>query len=118
MERNRLIMLFENYRLGTLILILPAFLVMEFGQLFYAALRGLFWPKFKVYRYFLQPKNWIRMIRNKRRKTKLRKIKDRELAKLIVGKIEFQEIANPILKYLVNPIFNLYWHVVKQLIFW
>lgn len=118
MERNRLIMIVENYRLGTLLLIFLPFLVMELGQLGYALLRGLFWTKLKVYGYFLQPKNWIRIIKNKRRKAKLKKVKDRELAKLIVGKIEFQEIANPVLKYLVNPIFDIYWKIVRNLIFW
>ncbi len=58
------------------------------------------------------------MIKNKKAKAKLRKVKDRELARLIVGKLEFQEIANPILNYVVNPVFNLYWRVVRNLIFW
>ncbi len=118
MERNRMIMMFENYRLGTLFLILPAFFAMEIGQLGYALLRGLFWTKLKVYGYFLKPKNWVRMVKNKRRKARLRKVGDRQLAKLIVGKLEFQEIANPVLKYLVNPVFNLYWKIIRQLIFW
>lgn len=118
MERNRLIMLFENFHLGTLILIFPAFFVMEFGMLFYAALRGLFMTKLKAYGYFFHFKNWRRMIKNKKSKAKLRKVSDRELAKLVVGKLEFQEIANPILKYFVNPVLNIYWRVVRNLIFW
>jgi hypothetical protein len=118
MERNRLIMMFENYRLGTLILIFLPFLVMELGMLGFAALRGMFWSKLKVYGYFFHFKNWQRMIKNKKAKAKLRKVSDRELARLIVGKLEFQEIANPILKYLVNPVFNLYWKIIRQLIFW
>lgn len=118
MERNRMIMMFENFRLGTLVLILPAFIVMELGMLPYAALRGLFLAKLKVYGYFFHFKNWRRMIKNKKIKVKLRKVKDRELARLIVGKLEFQEIANPILNYIVNPVFNLYWRVVRNLIFW
>ncbi|MBI5071352.1 glycosyltransferase family 2 protein [Candidatus Falkowbacteria bacterium] len=118
MERNRMIMMFENYRLGTLILIFLPFLFMELGMLAYAALRGMFWTKIKAYGYFFHFKNWRRMIKNKKAKAKLRKIKDRELARLIVGKLEFQEIANPILKYIVNPVFNLYWRVVRNLIFW
>jgi hypothetical protein len=118
MERNRMIMLFENYRLGTLLLIFLPFLIMELGMLGYSMIRGMFWTKIKAYGYFLRPKNWARMIRNKRTKANLRKVSDRELAKLIVGKLEFQEIANPILKYLVNPILNIYWRVVRHLIFW
>lgn len=118
MERNRMIMMFENYRLGTLLLIFLPFLFMELGMLGYAALRGMFLTKLKVYGYFLRPKNWLRMVRNKRAKRKLRKVSDRQLAKLIVGKLEFQEISNPILKYLVNPVLNVYWKAVKNLIFW
>jgi hypothetical protein len=118
MERNRMIMIFENYRLGTLLLIFLPFLFMELGMLGYAALRGVFLTKLKVYGYFLRPKNWVRMIKNKRAKAKLRKVSDRELAKLIVGKLEFQEIANPVLKYLVNPVLNIYWQAVRNLIFW
>ena len=118
MERNRMIMMFENYRLGTLILIFPTFIVMELGMLPYAAQRGLFLAKLKVYGYFFHFKNWQRMIKNKKAKAKLRKVSDRKLAKLIVGKLEFQEIANPILNYIVNPVFNLYWRVVRNLIFW
>ena len=118
MERNRMIMLFENYRFGTLVLVFLPFLFMELGMLPYAALRGLFTTKLKVYGYFFHWKNWQRMIKNKKTKAKLRKVSDRKLAKLIVGKLEFQEIANPVLKYIVNPFFNLYWRVVRNLIFW
>lgn len=118
MERNRMIMLFENFRIGTLLLILPPFLIMEIGLLGYALLRGLAKGKIKVYGYFLNYKNWARMIKNRREKLKLRKVSDREIAKLIIGKVEFQEIANPILNYLVNPVFNFYWKVVRNFIFW
>jgi hypothetical protein len=118
MERNRLIMLFENFRLGTLVLIFFPFLFMELGMLGFAALRGMFITKVKAYGYFLYWKNWRRMIKNKRAKAKLRKVSDRKLSRLIVGKLEFQEIANPILRYIVNPVFNLYWRVVRNLIFW
>ncbi len=118
MERNRMIIMFENYRLGTLFLIFPVFIAMELGMLAYALLRGMFFTKIKVYGYFFYPKNWIRMIKNKRRKAKLRKVSDREISRLIVGKLEFQEIANPILKYLVNPVLNIYWRAVRHLIFW
>jgi hypothetical protein len=118
MERNRMIMMFENYRLGTLILIFLPFLIMELGMLFYAALRGMFWTKLRTYGYFFHLKNWRRMVKNKRQKAKLRKVSDRKLSRRIVGKLEFQEIANPILTYLVNPVFNVYWKLVRFLIFW
>lgn len=118
MERNRLIMTLENYKLGSLLLLLPAFVLMEAGLLFYSFINGLWREKLKVYFYFLQSKNLRRIIKNHQQKTKLRVLSDREIVKNFVGEIEFQEIDNPVLRYIANPILNLYWQVVKNLIFW
>ncbi|MBU0879367.1 hypothetical protein KKH00_00965 [Patescibacteria group bacterium] len=49
---------------------------------------------------------------------KLRKISDKEMLKGVVGIIDFQEIENPVLKYIANPLFNVYWSVVKKIIIW
>lgn len=118
MERNRLIMTLENYKLGSLLLLLPAFVLMEAGLLFYSFINGLWREKLKVYFYFLQSKNLRRIIKNHQQKTKLRVLSDREIVKNFVGEIEFQEIDNPVLAYIANPILNFYWLIIKKLIFW
>lgn len=118
MERNRLIMLLENYKLATLLLILPAFILMELGLFFYSLTNGLWQSKLKVYLYFLSFKNLAKIARNHRRKAKIRVVGDKFIAKYFIGTIEFQEIENPILKYIANPILNGYWLVVRNLIFW
>ncbi|MFH0819671.1 MAG: glycosyltransferase family 2 protein [bacterium] len=118
MERNRLIMTAENYKLGSLLLLLPAFVLMETGLLFYSFINGLWREKLKVYFYFLQSKNLKKIIKNRQVKKKLRIIGDRQIAKYLAGRIKFQEIENPTLKYIANPALNFYWQVVKNLIFW
>jgi len=118
MERNRLICLLENYKLATLILIFPAWLVMEIG-LFLFSLKSGFWSeKLKVYGYFLRIKNWRKITGGRRAKGAIRAKSDKEIVKLFTGKIEFQEIDNFILKKIANPIFNLYWQIIKILIIW
>lgn len=118
MERNRFICLLENYKLGTLILILPAGIIMEIGLFIFSIFSGFWQQKIKVYAYFLRWRNWKEIIRAKRAKRAIRVRGDREIIKLFTGKIEFQEIDNFILKYIVNPIFNLYWQIIKYIIIW
>ena len=43
---------------------------------------------------------------------------DKEVVKFFCSKIEFQEIMNPVLKYVANPMFAAYWWMVKKLINW
>jgi hypothetical protein len=118
MERNRLICLLENYKIGTLILIFPAWLVMEIG-LFLFSLKSRFWrEKLRVYGYFLKLYVWQKVGRVRRERRVIRVREDKEIVKLFTGKIEFQEIDNFILKKIANPIFNLYWQIVKFLIIW
>jgi len=118
MERNRFICLLENYKLGTLILIFPALAVMELGLFVYSIFSGFWLEKLKVYGYFFLWRNWQEIIRARRERRVIRVIRDREIIKLYTGKIEFQEIDNFIIKKIANPVFNLYWRLIKFLIVW
>lgn len=118
MERNRCLTILTNYKLGTLFLILPAFLIMELG-LFTFSIKNKMWKtKLLVYWYFLNPLNWIKLYKNRIVKQSHRKMPDKKVVKQFSGKLEFQEVENSILKYIANPFFNLYWTVVKQFIWW
>lgn len=68
--------------------------------------------------YFLQSKSWKKLLETRKMVQAKRKAPDREVVKFFTGKIEFQDIDNPILKYFVNPIFNFYWQAVKRIIWW
>jgi len=118
MERNRYLVLLQNYKWQTLLLIGPACALMDVVMFFYSFFAGWWRENLKVCWYFCHLKNWQKIIKTRRRVQSKRKITDREMVERFVGKIEFQDLDNPLLTNLVNPVFNLYWQIVKRLIFW
>jgi GT2 family glycosyltransferase len=117
MDRNRIVVMLKNYRLGTLLLIFPAFLVMELGLILFAAKGGWLKEKLKVWRYFLHWQTWQYIVKSRQMTQALRKVKDRDIIAMFSGKIWYQEIDDVKLR-LVNPIFNAYWWLVKKIIWW
>lgn len=121
MERNRYIFIFSFYKLPTILLILPTLIIMDLGLLFYSIINKWSKAKFNVYKYFLKFENWNKIKQSRKELKKIRKkskIKDKNIVQNFTGKILFQEIENPILKHVVNPIFNIYWKVVSKIIIW
>lgn len=117
MDRNRIIEILKNYKLATLILISPAFILMEIGLLFFSIKGGWFSEKLKVWAYFLSLKHWTYIFRERKNTASIRKIGDKEILRDLTGKIWYQEIDDWKLK-LINPVFNLYFKIIKKLIFW
>lgn len=117
MDRNRIISIILCYKLLTLILILPAFLLMEIGHIFFSLKGGWFRDKIRVWKYFLTPRKWVYLYRARKRNQSLRKVKDKEIVEMISGRIWYQEINDWKLK-LANPFFELYWKICKFIIFW
>ncbi|MBI4812018.1 glycosyltransferase family 2 protein [Candidatus Falkowbacteria bacterium] len=118
MERNRYLAIFIFYRLPTLFLILPAAIFMEAGMLFYSLVGGWFKTKIKIYGYFLKRESWKRILKARKESAAIRKVGDNKIADDFSGRVLFQEISNPILKYFANPILDIYWRVAKRFIFW
>lgn len=116
MELNRMRFLLEFFKLKTLLLIFPAFILMEIGMFPYAILNKWVIAKLKIYLWFINPKNILTIIRKRKKIQSLRKVSDSELLKGVVGVVDFQQINNPILKYIANPIFDFYWRIVRRLI--
>jgi len=118
MERNRFIVILQNYKLGTLVLILPALLAMELGLLLFAIKNGFLLQKLKVYAYLLNPQNLVRIRNCRRQIQRTRKILDKDIVKNFSGVIEHQAVSNSLINNLINPIFNFYWQIVKKIIVW
>jgi len=118
MERNRYLVLIQNYKIATLLVILLPSLIMDIGMFFYSFLAGWWKEELKVYGYFLNPQNWDKLLTTRKEIQRKRRVGDREVIKFFTGKIEFQDIDNPILKYIVNPFFGLYWWLIKKIIWW
>jgi len=117
MDRNRIIAMLKNYHWATLIAILPAFIVMEIGLIIFSLGSGWFKEKLKVWSYFFSLKNWQYVLGERKKIQGKRKIKDRVATKLFAGRIWYQEIDDTKLR-LVNPVFALYWKLVRLIMFW
>lgn len=118
MERNRYIVMLQNYKWPTLFLIGPVMDLMEIGLFLFSLKSGWWREKIKVYKYLFQGKNLEKIFATRRKIQKERKVKDKEIVKHFVGEIKNQEIKNPFLDYFANPLFNLYWQIVKSIIWW
>jgi len=118
MERNRLIVLLKNYKIKTLLLILPALLVIEIGLILFAIKGGWLKEKLKAYVYFFSFKNWQKILKSRKAIQKDRKVTDRQVAKDFSGLILHQETDNILLRLIGNPLLNLYWLAIKKMIIW
>ncbi len=116
-ERNRHWTMLKNYKLGTLLLITPACLIMEIGQLIFALLNKRLLQKLRSYLWLLAPWQIAKLISQRRKIQKKRKRKDREIVKDFKGVILFQPLESPILK-IANFFMAIYWYIIKHIIFW
>lgn len=118
MERNRFICLFRNYHLFSLVAIFPALLVMEAMSFGYSLSTGWWREKLRAYVYLIQPKTLVKLFKAAKVQENARKAKDKDVIDAFTGVIEFQEMANPLLIYGVNPVINFYWRLIKKIILW
>jgi len=116
-ERNRLWTMLKNYKIGTLILILPAWLIMELGQLFFATINHRLFDKLKSYQFLFSQKQWQDLLTKRRYIQSKRVRSDRQVVGQFSGLILFQPLESLLLK-IANMFFNLYWQIIKLFIFW
>lgn len=116
MERNRHLTNLTYYRATTLFLIAPALLVMEAGTFLFSLKSG--WAKEKVrsWWHFLLPSTWVFIRRRRHEASMFRKVSDREILSYMCGIVTNQEVDNPIMTKIVNPILNGYFSLLKRII--
>lgn len=114
-ERNRLITLLSFYPWPLLVLVsLPALLV-QAAMLPYALLGGWLRTALAVDSYFLRPSTYVKIYGYRRGLRRLAKVPFRDLASGFSARIEFQEITNPLLRYVANPLMDAYWKAIRKL---
>ncbi len=118
MERNRYLVMLQNYKWQTILLIGPACGVMDLVMFGYSFFAGWWQENLRVWAYFCRLKSWRKMIKTRRIVQSKRKVSDYEVIKRFTGKIEFQDLNNPLLTKIVNPIFDWYWQMAKKVIRW
>lgn len=115
MERNRHLLLFIFAPLRYLLLISPLLLLMDISMLVFSLFNASTSQVLKAYLYFFKPLN-INRIKQARKLMKDTKKRFVELAPDFQSKIKFQEIDNPLLKYVANPLMSCYWFIIKRFI--
>jgi GT2 family glycosyltransferase len=117
MEKNRYRYMLEHYKIPTLVVIFPAFIVAEAGLLVMSVKNKTFFRRLAAYGHILNPKNWS-SIRQKRKQVQgLRKISDREYLKFATGQV-LSEYAPGLSVRLGNVCLGAYWVVARFLIRW
>lgn len=118
MERNRYLAVFHYYKWQTLLLVLPALVAMEFGMLFYSVPGKWLGTKLRADLYFCKPSTWSKIIKKRKTVNSIRREKDKKVVDGFSGQVLFQEVDNPVLKHIANPVFDLYWNTIKKMIVW
>jgi GT2 family glycosyltransferase len=118
LERNRLIVAWKNYATLSLILFFPALVIMEIALLIFSLRSGWFLKKVQAILYFFNPLNWPYLIKARREVQKKRQRRDYEILHLFSGAIAYQEIDNFLLKRIANPVFTLYFQLMRRVISW
>jgi len=116
MERNRYLVLFKNLRLRTLIVLAPCLVLAEAGMAVPAAFGGWWGKKVRALTYFLRPSVWSYIIRERERVAAWRKVSDREIFSLFTPTVRDQEKASLFAEWVVNPLFEVTWKVVRPFI--
>ncbi|MDP2629780.1 MAG: glycosyltransferase family 2 protein [Candidatus Uhrbacteria bacterium] len=123
MERNRLIMMVKNYSARALFLVAPMFIIYEVGMVAYSILATLLHrkdtitlrEKLRSYLFFISPRNWKYLITERRKTQRLRTVSDEHIVDIFCDVIGFQDIDNPVLRYIANPMTRVYWAALKRI---
>ena len=116
MERNRLWLIMKNYKIATLIVLAPALLALEMMLLIYSIMHGWFLKKIRSYiSFFNGLKN---ILANRKVVQKERKLSDKKFLKYMECDLEFSGMTEGSLIRAVNKFFEVYFRLVKIIIFW
>ena len=105
-EKNRLMIIFENYEKKTLLKLLPIIILNELLMIFYSFFTGWFLLKMKSYVFIFE--NRENMKKNRQKIQKNRIVEDKKIIKKFESKLDFSVMNNPIIKIVINPIYIFY----------
>lgn len=118
MERNRHLTNLVNYHWGTLLMIFPAVVVMELGTLVFSIKSGWGKEKIRSWCYFFHYQTWKEIYQRRARVQALRCVKERDIVSAMCGVIVHQDVNNPLLTRVVNPVLHKYFCFLRRVIFW
>jgi N-acetylglucosaminyl-diphospho-decaprenol L-rhamnosyltransferase len=118
MERNRWIVVLKNYRLATVLLLLPAMLITDLGLVLMSAKAGWLGSKLRSLAWFLRPSAWSYLWRGRRAIARLRRVSDRELLRRFTAVIDYPDFRSPAVTYGIEPVWKLLLAILRMLVRW
>lgn len=113
-EKNRIMIVWENYAVPTLFLLFPVFFFGEVVSLGYSLASGYFVDKIRSYGYLIFHLGDVRKARKIVQKKRI--VSDKEVIKQFESELVFEELKHPVLTYIVNPIFKAYYSLLMTLL--
>lgn len=111
-EKNRLMIIFENYEKKTLLKLFPIIILNELLIVIYSLSTGWFLSKMKSYIFIFNNRENIKKKRQKIQRTRI--IDDRKIIKNFESRLDFGVINNLIIKLIINPIYNHYYKLLLK----
>lgn len=118
MERNRWIVVLKNYRLATILLLLPALVVADVGLLLMSAKGGWLGAKLRALVWFLRPSAWTYLIRARHAVGRLRRVPDRALLQRFTAIIDYPDFRSPVVTKLIEPVWRVVLRLLRVLVRW
>jgi GT2 family glycosyltransferase len=112
-ERNRYMMLLKVYRWGTLLVLLPVFLLSEVVTWGYVLLREHARMGNKLHAYGWVFKNWKRILAKRRQAQRLRRVTDRVLIVEMTSRLEISQVEPSWLGNFANRVFSALFAILK-----
>ena len=112
LERNRMIFVLSAYSMRLLLLLGPMLALGELAMLVLAARRGWFRGKLGGWWWLVRHPRWL--VRHRRETQRLRKVRDRELARFLTPKLDPKVATVPRGIGFLNRLLVPYWSVVRR----
>ena len=109
-EKNRLMIIFENYERKTLIKLSPIIILNEILMVIYSIFDGWFTLKIKAYIYLCENR---KKILERRKKIQLSRIvDDKKIINRFESRLDFEVMNNILIKLIINPIYSFYYKLL------
>jgi hypothetical protein len=110
-EKNRIITIYKNYSIKTILLLLPAFLILEFCMLIFSLFGG--WLNEKI-RGYISIIKLFKVLNDERGFIQQnRTLSDKQITHNFVSTLSVERYNNLGIRFFINPFLSVYWSIIK-----
>ncbi len=118
LERNRWLVVLKNYRLPTIVLLLPQLVLSDLAVLALAVKGGWSREKLRAMAYLLRPATWSYIARKRRQLSRQRRVPDCEILRHFTAVIAHPDFQTPLITKLAEPVWKVSFAVLKAIVRW